>query len=117
MRRDGANAGGDLTRVAPRPFVLRRCRDGRQAQGEMSVNETSVRDAVRVDGVAVWAANASQLAELRDHRIDHGGNPVEIFADVEGGWPLRCCLRDSTAGDRLAIVAWAPFPWCGPYAE
>jgi hypothetical protein len=74
-------------------------------------------DGIHVDGVAVWPANASQLAELRHHGIDHSGNPVVVFADVEGGWPLRCCLRDSTAGDRLAIVAWSPFPWSGPYAE
>ena len=45
------------------------------------------------------------------------GNPVEPWLDSEGGWPLRCCLTDSKPGDELAIVAWMPFPWRGPYAE
>lgn len=48
---------------------------------------------------------------------DHGGNPIEPFVDTDGGWPLRCCLTDSRQGDELAIVAWAPFEWRGPYAE
>ena len=41
---------------------------------------------------------------------------MAAFVDQDGGWPLRCCLRDSKAGDELAIVAWNPFPWSGPYA-
>lgn len=49
--------------------------------------------------------------------IDHGGNPIEPFTDEAGGWPLRCCLRDSAAGDEIAIIAWSPFPWRGAYAE
>jgi hypothetical protein len=48
---------------------------------------------------------------------DHGGNPVEPFTDAHGGWPLRCCLQDSSPGDLLAIVAWSPFSWNGPYRE
>jgi len=48
---------------------------------------------------------------------DHAGNIAEPFVDREGGWPLRCCLRDSRAGEELAIVAWSPFRWRGPYAE
>jgi hypothetical protein len=30
---------------------------------------------------------------------------------------LRCCLQDSSPGDRLAIIAWSPFAWHGPYRE
>ena len=48
---------------------------------------------------------------------DHGGNPVEPFADPDGGWPLRCCLKDSAPGEQVAIIAWSPFDWDGPYRE
>lgn len=67
--------------------------------------------------IRVFGTPASQLACLRSSGVDHGRNPVEAFVDDEGGWPLRCCLTDSVPGDRLAIVAWSPFPWRGPYAE
>lgn len=49
--------------------------------------------------------------------IDQGGNPIEPFIDEEGGWPLRCCLTDSRPGDEIAILAWSPFGWNGPYRE
>ncbi|MEM9464523.1 MAG: DUF1203 domain-containing protein [Actinomycetota bacterium] len=58
--------------------------------------------------------------ELRDalrRGIDHGDNPIEPFVDAAGGWPLRCCLTNAEPGDRIAIIAWSPFPWQGPYAE
>ncbi len=35
---------------------------------------------------------------------------VEGFIDPEGGWPLRCCLRDSSPGDTLVIAAHSPYP-------
>ena len=49
--------------------------------------------------------------------VDHGGNPIEPFVDTDGGWPLRCCLNNSAPHDRIAIIAWSPFPWTGAYAE
>ena len=49
--------------------------------------------------------------------VDHGDNPIEPFVDEAGGWPLRCCLANSEPGDRIAIIAWSPFPWNGAYAE
>lgn len=48
---------------------------------------------------------------------DANGLPVEPFTDTDGGWPLRCCLRLSIRGVRLAIVAWSPFAWTSPYRE
>lgn len=48
--------------------------------------------------------------------IDPAGNPIEPF-EAERGWPLRCCLSDAVPGERIAILAWSPFPWEGPYAE
>ncbi|MFF9053269.1 DUF1203 domain-containing protein [Streptomyces erythrochromogenes] len=46
------------------------------------------------------------LQELRV-RDDAGRGPVP-YTDGEGGAPLRCCLRTSTAGERIALVAYAP---------
>jgi hypothetical protein len=67
--------------------------------------------------ITITGADPRELDELRERGIDHGGNAVEPFVDDDGGWPLRCCLRDSEPGDELAIVAWSPFPWRGPFAE
>jgi hypothetical protein len=30
------------------------------------------------------------------------------FTDEEGGAPLRCCLRPSRSGERIALVSYAP---------
>ena len=59
----------------------------------------------------------SLLASVLDAGIDHGGNPIRSFVDHEGGWQLRCCLSDSMVGDRIAVIAWSPFGWDGPYRE
>jgi hypothetical protein len=39
---------------------------------------------------------------------DDAGRPTTPFADPEGGAPLRCCLRHSTVGERIALVSYAP---------
>lgn len=31
--------------------------------------------------------------------------------------PLRCCLTTSAVGERIAIVAFSPFPWTSAYRE
>lgn len=67
--------------------------------------------------VAVVGTEPDRLAALRRSGIDQWGNLVEPFVDAEGGWPLRCCLRDSRPGEVLAIVAWCPMPWAGPFVE
>lgn len=59
----------------------------------------------------------AELRRVLHDGIDHGGNPIEPFTDDAGGWPLRCCLSDSLPGERIAIIAWAPMPWSGAYAE
>jgi len=61
--------------------------------------------------------DTNELARVLTHGTDHGGNAIEPFVDADGGWPLRCCLDDSRPGDRVAIIAWSPMPWSGPYAE
>ncbi|MEU6092892.1 DUF1203 domain-containing protein [Streptomyces sp. NPDC047085] len=46
------------------------------------------------------------LKELRTS--DDAGRPMSPFTDEEGGAPLRCCLRRSEPGERIALVSYAP---------
>jgi hypothetical protein len=39
---------------------------------------------------------------------DDAGRPAVPFTDGEGGAPLRCCLRRSSPGERIALVSYAP---------
>ncbi|MFD9467305.1 DUF1203 domain-containing protein [Streptomyces sp. NPDC060027] len=63
------------------------------------------------------------LKELRDG--DDAGRPLTPLTDEEGGAPLRCCLRRSEPGERIALVSYAPLRrWAartgaepGPYDE
>ncbi|GGW79933.1 DUF1203 domain-containing protein [Streptomyces lomondensis] len=63
------------------------------------------------------------LKELRT--TDDAGRPAVPFTDTEGGAPLRCCLRHSRPGERIALVSYAPLRrWAsetgatpGPYDE
>src|SRR4051794_13577678 len=57
------------------------------------------------------------LDEVRSTGLDVSGNPVEKVAASGGGEPLRCCLRDATAGERLILFGYAPSGPAGPYRE
>ncbi|MEV6803376.1 DUF1203 domain-containing protein [Streptomyces sp. NPDC051132] len=46
------------------------------------------------------------LEELRT--ADDAGRPLRPVTDQEGGAPLRCCLRRSAPGERIALVSYAP---------
>ncbi|MFF7854707.1 DUF1203 domain-containing protein [Streptomyces sp. NPDC007904] len=39
---------------------------------------------------------------------DDAGRPAVPRTDDEGGAPLRCCLRRSRPGERIALVSYAP---------
>ncbi|MFH8340510.1 DUF1203 domain-containing protein [Streptomyces sp. AM6-12] len=39
---------------------------------------------------------------------DDAGDPAAPYPDPEGGAPLRCCLRRSAPGERIALVSYAP---------
>ncbi|GGW40402.1 hypothetical protein GCM10010340_17850 [Streptomyces griseoloalbus] len=48
-------------------------------------------------------------AVLKELRIsDDAGRPAVPRTDDEGGAPLRCCLRRSEPGERIALVSYAP---------
>lgn len=79
-----------------------------------TVDDMGTNTEVRTDFTGV---DRAELDRVLAQGVDHGGNPIEPFVDVDGGWPLRCCLTDAAPGDRIAIVAWSPMPWRGPYAE
>ncbi|MFF9182769.1 DUF1203 domain-containing protein [Streptomyces misionensis] len=49
---------------------------------------------------------ADTLRALRT--VDDAGRPAAPFTDEEGGAPLRCCLRRSAPGERIALVSYAP---------
>jgi hypothetical protein len=49
---------------------------------------------------------AAVLEELRT--ADDAGRPLSPFPDGEGGALLRCCLRRSAPGERIALVSYAP---------
>ncbi|MGW2558909.1 DUF1203 domain-containing protein [Streptomyces sp. NPDC001514] len=46
------------------------------------------------------------LEELRER--DDAARRRVPYTDEEGGAPLRCCLRPSEAGERIALVSYAP---------
>ncbi|MFD8303532.1 DUF1203 domain-containing protein [Streptomyces sp. NPDC059690] len=48
-------------------------------------------------------------AVLKELRVaDDAGRPMAPVTDDEGGAPLRCCLRRSAPGERIALVSYAP---------
>ena len=65
----------------------------------------------------VAALPAAELQRIRERGVDDFGNAVEPFTTTEAGAPLRCCLRDAEAGERIALIAYRPSPVPGPYAE
>ncbi|MFF2325682.1 MULTISPECIES: DUF1203 domain-containing protein [unclassified Streptomyces] len=46
------------------------------------------------------------LKELRD--TDDAGRPCAPYTATDSGDPLRCCLRGNEAGERIALVSYAP---------
>ncbi|MFF2778089.1 DUF1203 domain-containing protein [Streptomyces sp. NPDC058052] len=52
------------------------------------------------------AVEPAVLAALRT--TDDAGRPCVPYTATEGGEPLRCCLRAARAGERIALVSYAP---------
>ncbi|MGW7450682.1 DUF1203 domain-containing protein [Streptomyces sp. NPDC054787] len=56
-----------------------------------------------------YRARPIEETALKELRVrDDAGRPCAAYRDEEGGAPLRCCLRPSTAGERIALVSYAP---------
>ncbi|MEV0785031.1 DUF1203 domain-containing protein [Streptomyces sp. NPDC050423] len=56
-----------------------------------------------------YEARAIAPAALRELReTDDAGRPCVPYTATEAGSPLRCCLRGGEAGERIALVSYAP---------
>jgi len=78
----------------------------------MNTDEGSPSSAFRVHAIP-----SRTLAEIRVAGHDQFGNQLTPIVDDEGGSPLRCCLRRSTPGEQICLIAYSPFSAPGPYAE
>lgn len=66
----------------------------------------------------VSALPAADLDRIRAAGVDDFGNELVItVTQDQGGMPLRCCLREATVGEQVALLAWRPAGVPGPYAE
>jgi hypothetical protein len=63
------------------------------------------------------AIPAAVLEEIRVAGADEAGNRAAVQVDADGGSPLRCCLRETVAGERVLLVAYTPPGTRGAYAE
>ena len=63
------------------------------------------------------AIPAHELETVRSSLADEAGNSLSPRVDLEGGAPLRCCLRESRKGERVLLIAYTPPGTAGPYAE
>ncbi|MFF8933940.1 DUF1203 domain-containing protein [Streptomyces paradoxus] len=58
---------------------------------------------------ALYTARPIAPRALRELRTtDDAGRPTTPFTGTEGGAPLRCCLRRSEPGERIALISYAP---------
>ncbi len=64
----------------------------------------------------VTAIPTAELDRIRAGGVDDLGNELRPQR-ADGGEPLRCCLRDATAGEDLLLIGYRPSPLGGPYAE
>lgn len=56
------------------------------------------------------------VEDARNTGRDVNGNPV-VVTDASGREPLRCCLRDAAAGERIMLFGYRPSLPASPYAE
>ncbi len=65
----------------------------------------------------IEAIPAADLDRIRANGVDVAGNAFTPFVEDTGGSPVRCCLRLSRAGERIALIAYRPPGTAGAYAE
>jgi hypothetical protein len=80
-------------------------------------NTTEVQEARGTGLLSYLAIPAEELDAIRMAGRDEAGNVLEIQVPAEGGAPLRCCLREARAGERLLLIAYTPPGTAGAYAE
>ncbi len=68
-------------------------------------------------GLLYQAIPAAELDAIRTAGRDEAGNPLAAQPQREGGAPLRCCLREARAGEKLLLIAYTPPGTAGAYAE
>src|SRR3954463_12592382 len=68
-------------------------------------------------GLIFEAIPQARLREIKAAGVDDAGNQLTVQVDIEGGSPLRCCLRESDPGERLLLIPHPPPGSCGAYAE
>jgi Protein of unknown function (DUF1203) len=79
--------------------------------------DVSVMTTTTITGFRVEAIPGETLARMRAAAVDDFGNKLVATTSPQGGEPLRCCLREAAAGERVVLIAYRPFPWDGVYAE
>src|SRR5712692_9535116 len=68
-------------------------------------------------GLCYQAIPGDELDAVRAAGRDEAGNPLKVQVHQDGGAPLRCCLREAPAGERLLLIAYTPPGTAGAYAE
>jgi hypothetical protein len=57
-----------------------------------------------------------RLDAMRRHGADETGNAWTAFG-AAGGEPVRCCLRRTEPGERIALISYSPWTRPHPWAE
>jgi hypothetical protein len=81
------------------------------------MTHTSQTPATQARPLSYLPIPAEELDAIRTAGRDEAGNVLEIQVPAEGGAPLRCCLREARAGERLLLLAYTPPGTAGAYAE
>ena len=69
------------------------------------------------DSLLFEAIPLAVLERIRAAEVDEAGNRLSVRVVTDSGSPLRCCLRETTAGDRVLLIAYTPPGPRGAYAE
>ena len=81
------------------------------------MTQTTEMQATQAGTLTYLPIPAEELDAIRTAGRDEAGNVLEIQVPAEGGAPLRCCLREARAGERLLLIAYTPPGTAGAYAE
>jgi hypothetical protein len=78
----------------------------------MTITHDHASSAATTASFEIRAIDPAVLARLLV--ADDAGHAPRLVTDEAGGSPLRCCLRASKPGERIALVSYAPLrQWAG----